>query len=121
MEIVNYRMNNTSLLLFDLIRCRSAYEEFIPSSSRNYVMFDKLKRFCKKLKNRERRWYLCAYVDYVMNWELYGIVCFPVEVFVLFFAHVGYWENRYAGRKYPCHWYARSLPSSARNESMNSC
>lgn len=49
-------------------------------SSRNQQLYEKLKKFCHKLHGRERKWYLCAYVDYLMKWELYGIVCFSVEV-----------------------------------------
>ena len=59
---------------------REYYEEYIPITTRSPALLDKLQQFCKRLKKRERKWYLCAYIDYLMNWELYGIVCFPVEV-----------------------------------------
>ena len=59
---------------------REAFEKNIPTCYHNDSLFEKLKKFCHKLKNREHKWYLCAYVDYIMNWELYGIVCYPVEV-----------------------------------------
>ena len=33
-----------------------------------------------KLRGKSSEWYVCAYMEYVMSWQLYGTVLFPVEV-----------------------------------------
>ena len=40
----------------------------------------KVREFLQKLKGKSSEWYVCAYMEYVMSWELYGTVLFPVEV-----------------------------------------
>ena len=41
---------------------------------------NKLLLFVSKLKEKPREWYVNAYLEYVMSWELYGLVTFPVDV-----------------------------------------
>ena len=41
---------------------------------------EKLKLFYSKLQKRPREWYVNAYLEYVMSWELYGIEIFDAEV-----------------------------------------
>lgn len=62
------------------------------------VMREKVKEFCKKLKGKGCEWYICAYMEYVMSWELYGVVMFPVEVGLRGSFHRSPWEGATWGR-----------------------
>ena len=41
---------------------------------------EKLVSFIAKLKGKSQEWYINAYLDYVMTWEMYGIVTFEANV-----------------------------------------
>lgn len=61
-----------------------AIDIYIPNLEQSDVELDfikeKLKLFYSKLQKRPREWYVNAYLEYVMSWELYGIEIFDAEV-----------------------------------------
>ncbi len=61
--------------------CLSLFLPAVSKDSPQYVEIrNKLLLFVSKLKEKPREWYVNAYLEYVMSWELYGLVTFPVDV-----------------------------------------
>ena len=66
------------------VRRRLYIQENTPAERRTGrelpFMKTKLREFLQKLRGKSSEWYVCAYMEYVMSWQLYGTVLFPVEV-----------------------------------------
>ena len=62
---------------------------FLPAVNKDSPQYtqnrDKLLLFISKLKEKPRDWYMNAYLEYVMSWDMYGLVTFPVDVGSFFF------------------------------------
>lgn len=87
---------------------------FLPAISRNSSQYEEMRNksllFVSKLKEKSREWYVNAYLEYVMSWELYGLVTFPVDVLlVLGLSFLAGWTNRLGASLLTCSWNAWSF------------
>ena len=67
-----------------LVKYSEAIDTYIPRIEESESELDyakqKLILFYNKLQRRSRDWYINAYMEYIMSWELYGIEIFDAEV-----------------------------------------